>query len=110
MFFCYQQAIAGFELGGRHHDRAYRGRIALALGVLLVLMQAAAQQTGRVFHIGLLSAGSPEFYARELVDREGMRAFGYEEGRNPTLSAHYANGDYAKPPSAHPGARSRVIE
>ena len=72
------------------------GALAFAANLILLAGAVCAQPN----HVGLLSVGNASFYASELVAyRDGLRALGYEEGRNLTITARYANGDYARLPA-----------
>lgn len=68
----------------------------LALALLLLAglsqAQAVAQTPSKVWRIGFLGDGSPEARAAHTLEpvREGLRDFGYVEGRNLTLDARWS--------------------
>ncbi len=85
--------------------------ITLALGLLLAPLAAAAQQPGKVYRIGVLLIGSRTGYALPLVDafRQGLREFGYVEGRNVAFEYRFADGKLERLPDlAAELVRSRV--
>src|SRR5690242_15862510 len=55
-------------------------------------LHALAQQSGKVWRMGFLAHGHENFYD-ELF--EGLRDFGYEEGRNLVVERRYARGQAA---------------
>ena len=77
--------------------RAFLG--SLAGGVLTAPLAAGAQQTGRVWRIGYLSADDPSA-ASHLVEafRHGLRDLGYVEGQNVIIEFRFANGKYDRLP------------
>ena len=77
--------------------RTFLGVIA---GSLLAAPPAAeAQQAGRVWRIGYLSADDPSA-APHLVEafRQGLRDLGYVEGQNVIIEFRFANGKYDRLP------------
>jgi putative ABC transport system substrate-binding protein len=82
-----------------------RGLLIAAGAVCLMPTTAVPQQPGRVYRIGWLSTTSPS--ARTQIDafREGLRSFGYVEGRNLTIETRWADGNLAALPAL---ARSLV--
>jgi ABC-type uncharacterized transport system substrate-binding protein len=67
--------------------------VVLALSLTLAPLAADAQQAGRVSHIGLLSSASSSAGAdRLLAFKQGLHAFGYEEGRNLIIEYRWAEG------------------
>ena len=71
----------------------------LALSALLfsLCFSAEAQQTGKVWRIGYLSAGSRlGAEAREEAFRQGLRELGYVEGQNITIEYRYAESNRDK--------------
>ena len=77
--------------------RTFLGVIA---GSLLAAPPAAeAQQAGRVWRIGYLSADDPSV-ASHLVEafRQGLRDLGYVEGQNVIIEFRFANGKYDRLP------------
>ena len=77
----------------------------LALGILLVALtcSAEAQQSGKVPHIGFVSARAaptptaPDTSAEAL--RQGLRSFGYIEGKNLAVEYRYLEGKAGRIPS-----------
>ena len=74
--------------------------VATALGALLAATPLAlAQQSGKVFQIGILSpAGSPATKAFDAL-RNGLREFGYIEGSNIKIEYRLADWDYGRLPA-----------
>ena len=63
--------------------------------VLLPGLVAAAQPTGKFWRIGYLSSDAPADTKVALdAFRDSLRGLGYEESRNLTIEARYANGAY----------------
>lgn len=75
------------------------GRILLLLAFCIGCGGGAAYSQERVLRLGILTTGSAQS-AAHLVDalRVGLRAFGYEDGRNLQLVERYAEGDYGRLP------------
>ena len=71
----------------------------ITLGILLGSLAAQAQQTGNVYRIGFLENFTAAFEA-SLVKcfREGLREFGYVEGRNVLIEYRWAEGKYDRFP------------
>lgn len=71
-------------------------RLAVApvvLAVLVMLLEAEAQLPVKMPRIGVLSGGDPDTYAtRHEAFRQGLREFGYVEGKNIALDYRYAEG------------------
>ncbi len=65
--------------------------VTLALGVLATPIVLGAQQTGKVYRIGVLSPGAPSPGPLEAF-REGLRDFGYMEGRTIVIEWRFAEG------------------
>ncbi len=65
-----------------------------ALAVLLSATPATAQQTGKVWRIGFLTAGAPNktFQVRMAAFRQGLQELGYVEGQNILIEERYAAG------------------
>jgi putative tryptophan/tyrosine transport system substrate-binding protein len=84
-----------------------RGLLIAAGAVCLMPTTAIPQQPGRVYRIGWLSATSARF-AQPSLDafREGLRRFGYVEGRNLTIEARWADGN----PAALPALARSLVE
>ena len=74
--------------------------VATALGALLAATPLAlAQQSGKVFQIGILSpAGSPATKAFDAF-RNGLREFGYIEGSNIKIEYRLGDWDYGRLPA-----------
>ena len=65
----------------------------LILSHMLAPFIAEAQQNGKVYRIGFLGLSSPSEYAANLkAFRQGLRALGYEEGRNILIDYRWAEG------------------
>jgi putative ABC transport system substrate-binding protein len=62
----------------------------LGLGLLATPLAAVAEQAGKVYRIGALSAG-PAFYLEEAL-RQGLHDLGWIEGRNITIEYLYYYG------------------
>src|SRR5262245_31904110 len=68
--------------------------LVFALGCLMALRTAEAQQLGKVHRLGFLvpgSAASDAAFSPEAL-RQGLRELGYVEGRNLTLEVRWAEG------------------
>ncbi len=65
----------------------------LAVVILAFVHLAEAQQTKKVFRIGILSSGSPSS-SKEVVEplQQGLRDLGYIDGQNITIEHRYADG------------------
>ena len=66
----------------------------LALGLLAGPLPAEAQQTGKVYRIGLLAfrGGPPTTSPMYMGLRQGLRELGYVEGRNYVIESRSAEG------------------
>ncbi len=61
--------------------------------ILVSTYPAAAQQAGKVYRIGFLTAGSVKSLKKRLgAFRDGMRTLGYIEGKNLIIEERYAKG------------------
>jgi putative tryptophan/tyrosine transport system substrate-binding protein len=71
----------------------------LGTGAAAWPLAARAQQAGRTWRIGFLGAASAAKYGK-LADalRDGLRDFGYIEGKNLTIEFRWAEGDNARLP------------
>jgi len=71
----------------------------LGIGAAAWPLAARAQQAGRIWRIGFLGAASAGKYAK-LVEafRNGLRDFGYIEGKNLAIEFRWAEGDNARLP------------
>jgi putative ABC transport system substrate-binding protein len=76
--------------------------VRLALGALLVALSlpAAAQQSEKVYRIGILAGSAQAFgwQPRNEALQQGLRALGYVEGTNLLLEYRYAEGNVARFP------------
>ena len=63
-------------------------------------LAARAQQTGKVYRLGLLAAGTQES-RKPLYDAfmRGMRELGYVEGQNLVIEGRHADGDFGRLPA-----------
>ena len=70
-----------------------------AMGLVATLLGAEAQQAGKVFRVGFLTAYSSSADA-SLFDsfRQGMRKLGYEEGRDIAYETRWAEGRFERLP------------
>src|SRR2546425_8548627 len=60
---------------------------------------ARAQQTGKIWRIGLLSGASRETFSRLYAGfQQGMRELGYVEGKDFVGETRYADGNYERLP------------
>jgi putative ABC transport system substrate-binding protein len=89
------------------------GIVRLALGVMLLALSvpAAAQQSGKVYRIGILAGSAQEVRERRGHEtlQQGLRALGYVEGKNLILEYRYAEGNVARfPELAAELVRSKV--
>ncbi len=70
--------------------------LALALGLVFAPLSAEAQQSGKVWRIGMLLAASSTD-AEELGNldalRDGLTTLGYAEGRNVVMDYRWAGGN-----------------
>ena len=66
----------------------------VSAGVLAAPLAAGAQQADRVYRIGLIGVDAGE-RAGQAALRQGLRALGYEEGRNLIIEYREANGPFA---------------
>jgi len=78
-------------------------RLANLLAFVIVLVFCAsssgAQQSGRVFKLGVLALGSAEDQQNRLaLFREPLRDLGYEEGKNLVVESRFANSQYEQLP------------
>lgn len=80
--------------------RVQRRGFLLAAGALLAAPLARAQAPGKARRIGWLTGGSPTTHAK-LLDafREGLREYGWIEGRNIALELRWAEGNLDRLPA-----------
>jgi putative ABC transport system substrate-binding protein len=71
----------------------------LAGGLLAAPLGAAAQQAGRIPHIGILTGASAASTPLFDAFREGLREHGYVEGENITLDFRFAQGNAGRFPA-----------
>jgi len=74
--------------------------ITFALGFLVGPLAAQAQQTEKLYRIGLLRSGHPPAGPDPSMEafRQGLRDLGYAEGHNLVLESRYAEGSEARLP------------
>jgi putative ABC transport system substrate-binding protein len=80
--------------------------VILAVSLFLVPLAAGAQQTGKLFRIGLLSPASPSDANGKPSDlavlftafQESLRELGYVEGQNIKVESRWAEGNYDRLP------------
>ena len=86
--------------------------LSLAAGALAPPLRAFAQQAGaapqKIFRIGLLHVGTDHVPPSYGPLQEGMRALGYEEGRNIRYDFRNVDSDAAALSAAHDLVRARV--
>ena len=74
--------------------------VALGAGALAAPFSALAQQPGKVWRVGYLGTTTPDAFAAEVAAlRAGLRAQGYEEGRNLVFEARWAESNYERLPA-----------
>jgi putative ABC transport system substrate-binding protein len=82
------------EDGGPMTVRAYLFILGLAAGLQLAPPNAWAQQAGKVARIGYLSGLTAAADAANIeAFRQGLRALGYDEGRDALIEARHAEGN-----------------
>lgn len=77
-------------------------RLALVLAFIAAALasESSGQQTGKVHHIGLLSASSAAGLAPRVdALRQGLRDLGYVEGKNLTIEYRWADDKYDRLPA-----------
>ena len=73
--------------------------VALGAGAFAAPLRAFAQQQGKVWRVGFLTAGSSSTDARSFASfRQGMRELGYDEGRNIAYETRWAEGTLERLP------------
>ena len=86
-------------------DQEKRRRFLLTVGVLLAAPRVGFPQQGpKVWRVGFLQPGGRGAYLDELV--KGMRALGYEVGRNLVIEWRFADGHYDRLPALEGDASS----
>jgi putative ABC transport system substrate-binding protein len=75
--------------------------VTLALGLLLAVPAAAAQQPGKVYRIGLVFGSSQALREKHAYEafRQGLRELGYVEGKNVILEYRSMEGNVALLPA-----------
>jgi putative ABC transport system substrate-binding protein len=69
----------------------------LAFAVLAAPLAAGAQPAATVYRIGFLGSASATGYVRPVeAFRQGLRGFGYSEGKNITIEYRWAEGKYER--------------
>jgi len=80
--------------------RLIRLAVILTLSLTLAPLAAEAQQAGKVYHIGLLTAQSRETSTASWDSfRQGLRDLGWEDGRNIVIEARFADGKFDRLPA-----------
>jgi putative ABC transport system substrate-binding protein len=73
--------------------------LVFAIALVLCASSSGAQQSGRVFKLGVLALGSAEDQQNRLaLFREPLRDLGYEEGKNLVVESRFANSQYEQLP------------
>jgi ABC-type uncharacterized transport system substrate-binding protein len=73
--------------------------LVFAIALVLYASSSGAQQSGRVFKLGVLALGSAEDMQNRLaLLREPLRDLGYEEGKNLVVESRFANSEYEQLP------------
>jgi putative ABC transport system substrate-binding protein len=74
--------------------------IGVAFGVFAASSTAKAQQTGKLYRIGLLGPANASSWARYIAAlRQGLRELGYEEGKNLVIEYRWAEEDLDRLPA-----------
>ena len=76
----------------------YLGVLAVALAAFALPLAAEAQQTGKVYRIGLIGVDAAEEPGHTAL-RQGLRDLGYEEGKNLVIEYRAAEGQYDRLPA-----------
>jgi putative tryptophan/tyrosine transport system substrate-binding protein len=108
-------ALGGHTVGQRRHSFS-RGMACLwsgaallliSIGLLVVPIAAEAQQPGRVYRVGVLSAGSVPGWSTDVLP-ERLQELGYVEGRNLQIEYRYAGSPESLPLLAEELARLKL--
>jgi putative tryptophan/tyrosine transport system substrate-binding protein len=79
--------------------RRLANTLVFAIAIVLYASSSGAQQSGRVFKLGVLALGSAEDMQNRLaLVREPLRDLGYEEGKNLVVESRFANSEYEQLP------------
>jgi ABC-type uncharacterized transport system substrate-binding protein len=79
--------------------RRLANTLAFAIALVLYAPSSGAQQSGRVFKLGVLALGSTEDMQNRLaLVRAPLRDLGYEEGKNLVVESRFANSEYEQLP------------
>jgi putative tryptophan/tyrosine transport system substrate-binding protein len=79
--------------------RRLANTLVFAIALVLYASSSGAQQSGRVFKLGVLALGSAEDMQNRLaLVREPLRDLGYEEGKNLVVESRFANSEYEQLP------------
>ena len=75
--------------------------LTISFALLAFTQPTYAQQTGKVYRIGFLTAVSPgkAFKSRLAAFRQGLRELGYVEGKNIVIEERYAKGNRKRLPA-----------
>ena len=73
--------------------------IILAASVALATLTVEAQQTAKVYHIGVLTLGVASSTPLAEAFRQGLKEHGYVEGQNIALEYRYAGGEADRLPA-----------
>jgi putative tryptophan/tyrosine transport system substrate-binding protein len=73
--------------------------LVFTIALVLCASSSSAQQSGRVFKLGVLALGSAEDQQNRLaLFRAPLRELGYEEGKNLVVESRFANSEYERLP------------
>jgi ABC-type uncharacterized transport system substrate-binding protein len=73
--------------------------LVLALGLVLAPLAAETQQAEKVWRVGYLSSSSAERErTRVAAFQQGLREFGYSEGKSISIEQRYAGGEFERLP------------
>src|SRR5262249_4552280 len=73
--------------------------LVFSIALVLCASSSGAQQSGRVFKLGVLALGSAEDQQNRLaLFREPLHDLGYEEGKNLVVESRFANSQYEQLP------------